>query len=506
MSFIARFMVVVAALSPATAWAAAAQNDAAKVAKQAAAFNQKGDFAGAAEAFQSGITASPESAELWTRWADFDLGRFHILDLKLRSSQSGMAVVLRLEAQGLHSGRETREELLRQSATADPEQQGIWGELGVEQVWYGKHEDAAATLKTALERQPNDLWTLRLQALMAAARGDWRDAERKLFEMGARSPAALSSALQSWPKNLLPPEDISGEIWKCALKKSAACVEKIKFPSTKVSSNSEQLFAEERWEQLAALPEPPPEVPAAWFRRGVALAELYECGRAIPALERGLDAGVETAAYWLELCYASEAEVAVGRLGTLGNQAVVHRVEGDLQVRVKGNVRAATEEYERARNIEPRDPLLAERLAQAYMSLGDMPRAKQAAREALALDPRRMVSVRLLASVAMNERDYPTALESLDQLLKKNPNDAWARVQTGIAYAQTDQPQAAMQNLQPALAAGYPDERGALHAMLASVLRKLGREQEAQSAAAESTRLSNLFQLHGQAARPEEPR
>jgi len=106
--------------------------------------------------------------------------------------------------------------------------------------------------------------------------------------------------------------------------------------------------------------------------------------------------------------------------------------------------------------------------------------------------------VRLLATIAMNERDYPAALVRLNELLGKKPNDAWRRVQLGIAYAQTGQPQEAVANLQPALAAGYPDERGGLHAMLASVLRKLGREQEAQSAAAESTRLSNLFQQHGQ--------
>jgi predicted Zn-dependent protease len=112
--------------------------------------------------------------------------------------------------------------------------------------------------------------------------------------------------------------------------------------------------------------------------------------------------------------------------------------------------------------------------------------------------------VRLLAAIAMNERDYSSALENLDQLLQKNPNDAWAHVQIGIAYAQTGRAQEALQNLQPAMAAGYPDERGALHAILARVLRKLGREQEAQIAAAESARLSNLFQLQGQAARPEE--
>ena len=140
--------------------------------------------------------------------------------------------------------------------------------------------------------------------------------------------------------------------------------------------------------------------------------------------------------------------------------------------------------------------MLAERLAQAYQSRGEMNQAKQAAREALALDPRRLVALRLLASIAMSERDYPGALEFLNKMLAMRSNDAWVRVEMGIAYAQTGQPQQALAYLEPLLAAGYPDERGALHGMLAGVLRKLGREQEAQIAAAEANRLSDLFQQH----------
>ena len=524
---------------------AAAQQDSALPVRQDTAKGSRVDYAKAAEGLQKAIADAPDSAEAWLRWADFDLERFRILELQLRSLQSGMAVVLRLQAHGLYSGPETREELLRQSATADPEQRGIWGELGVEQMLRGEHaakrethsaqvarrgevaanreihpaqpagwggggvpgmEEAAATLKIAQERQPGDLWTLRLEAMMAAAQGDWKEAGDRLLELRNRSPAILRQELQGWPRNLAPPRNVAGEIWKCVRENSSACVGKIKFPVSEIRDSEEQLFAEERWEQLAALPEPPSEVPAAWFRRGVALAELKDCGRAIPALERGLDAGAEAAAYWLELCYASEAERAVTRLGALGNPAAFHRVRGDFLVRVKGDMRAATEEYVKARKLEPRDPLLAERLAQACENIGDMPRAKTAAREALALDPRRAVSLRLLASIAMNEKDYANALESLNKLLALRPNDAWARVQVGIAYAQSGHPQEAAANLQPALAAGYPDERGALHAMLASVLRRLGREQEAQSAAAESDRLSNLFQQHGQgpATRQEE--
>jgi tetratricopeptide (TPR) repeat protein len=495
-------------LSFGTAARATPQEDFAKLLKRGTALSQKGEYAGAAEAYQGGIALAPGSPETWMRWADFDLERFRALDLELRSTQSGMAVVLRLAAKGLRGGAESPEELLRQSATADPEQKGIWGELGVEQMKRGLREEAAATLKTALERQPKDLWTLRLEARMAAARGDWREAERHLLELGGRSPAVLRSEVESWPRDLAPkaaPKDgVPGEIWECFRKDTAECLDRIRFPGGEVSERTERLFAEERWERLAALPEPSgaPE----WYRRGVALAELNDCERAIPALERGLEPGAETAAYWLELCYASEAERAAARLGALGSQAVFHRVWGDFLVRVKADVQGAIEEYAKARQLQSRDPVLAERLGQAYMSLGDVNRAKEAAREALALDPQRTVARRLLVSIAMNERDYPSALADLNELLGKNPNDDWARVETGIAYTQTGRPQEALEYLQPALAAGYPDERGALHAMLASVLRKLGREQEAQSAAEEANRLSDLFQQHGPATHAKERR
>ncbi|HET7151965.1 MAG TPA: tetratricopeptide repeat protein [Candidatus Acidoferrum sp.] len=407
-----------------------------------------------------------------------------------------MAVVLRLEAEGSQSGGESREALVRRSATADPEQAGIWGELGVEQLRRGMRKEAAASLKIAQDHQPSGSWTLRLEAMMAAAQGQWKEAEARLFELGGHSPAVFQSAMQAWPHGLLPPEEVSGALWDCLRSSTTASLVKIDFPQGEIPQDEERLFAEERWERVAALPEP--LFPAGWFHRGVALAELNDCPRAIPALERGLEPGGETAAYWLERCYASEAERATARLRALGDQAVFHRVQGDFLVRVKQDARAATSEYLKARQLEPRNPVLSERLAQAYMSLGEMPQAKQAASEALSLDPRRPAALRLLASIAMNERDYPAALESLNKMLALRPNDAWTRVQLGIAYAQTEQPQRALDCLHTALAAGYPDERGALHAMLAGVLRKLGREQEAQTAAAEANRLSDLFQQHGQ--------
>lgn len=474
-----------ATLSVAIAGSMAAQEDAG---------NRK--YADVSEALQGAISRAPGSAEAWMNWADFSLERFRILDLRLRSTQSGMAVVLRLEAEGSRDGSESREALLRRSATADPEQAGIWGELGVEQMRRGMRQEAAASLKIAQDHQPSGSWTLQLEAMMPAAQGQWKEAEARLFELGGHSSAVFQSAMQSWPRDLVPPKEVSGALWDCVRSGSTACLQKIDFPQGEIPQDEEQLFAQERWERVAAQPEP--LFPAAWFHRGVAMAEMNDCPRAIPALERGLEPGAETAAYWLERCYASEAERAAARLRGLGDQAIFHRVQGDFLVRVKQDARAATGEYLKARQLEAQNPVLSERLAQAYMSFGDMPQAKQAAGEALSLDPRRPAALRLLASIAMNERDYSVALDSLNKMLALRPNDAWTRVQLGIAYAQTEQPQRALDYLQAALAAGYPDERGALHAMLARALRTLGREQEAQTAAAEANRLSDLFQQHGQ--------
>jgi hypothetical protein len=45
---------------------------------------------------------------------------------------------------------------LRETAEADPEQHGIWGELGAAQIQLGMNTDAETGLKAALARQPED--------------------------------------------------------------------------------------------------------------------------------------------------------------------------------------------------------------------------------------------------------------------------------------------------------------------------------------------------------------
>jgi Flp pilus assembly protein TadD len=257
------------------------------------------------------------------------------------------------------------------------------------------------------------------------------------------------------------------------------------------------LFAQERWEQLAAMPPPAAAGDPLWFWRGVALGQIGDCAEAIPSLEWGLKDGKETAGYWLIVCYGSVVGHAASQLSTQGKEVAVHQIRGDILLSMKGDASGAAAEYTEALRLSPKDADLLEKRAQAYLAQGDMEQARQNARGALAVDPHRESALQLLVRISMSERDYPQALLVLGKLARMEPNDPWNRVQLATAYAQTGRPQDAVRYLQPVLLAGYPDEKGALHALLAGQLRKLGREQEAKAAAKKAVSLANAFEEHG---------
>jgi Flp pilus assembly protein TadD len=94
----------------------------------------------------------------------------------------------------------------------------------------------------------------------------------------------------------------------------------------------------------------------------------------------------------------------------------------------------------------------------------------------------------------MQERDYAAALPYLREFVALNSEDAVARIELGKASAQTGSLDEAWQNLAPALEKGYPDEKGALHYLLGTVLKKMGRTQEAEKAFAMAQQLSEAFQ------------
>jgi cellulose synthase operon protein C len=458
----------------------------------------RGEFALAAEAFEAAVVRSPNSEQALVGWAEFSLERFRVLGLWLRSSDRGKAALLRVQAEGTRHGMPQREELLRHAAEADPEQPGIWGELGIAQAEIGQRTEAEASLKTASERQPDASSTLKLEALITAAQGNWTEAENWLLALGSRSHVELQRTLAEWPQGLVPDHDVRGPIWQCLREHSTNCPMKPETIKNGPASSAAKLFAEGRWDQLAAMPPPAAGQGSAWFWRGVALAEMGDCARAIPSLERGLKDGTELAGYWLIVCYGSEAGHAAAQLVAQSKRAAVHRIQGDILLSMKGDAAGAEKEYAEALSLRPKDPDILVKIAEAYMTLGDMDRVRQAAQEVLTEDPHQQPALRLMVRIATNERDYPEALRALDKLASMDPGDAWTRVQQGVAYAQTGHPEDAVRYLEPALRTGYPDERGALHALLAGQLRKLGREQQAKSAADEAMRLANAFQEHTQ--------
>jgi tetratricopeptide (TPR) repeat protein len=161
---------------------------------------------------------------------------------------------------------------------------------------------------------------------------------------------------------------------------------------------------------------------------------------------------------------------------------------------LRANALAAIAEYQAALAEHPNDPAALERLADAQFGAGKMDDARQTAQSAIKLDPQRLSAKRTLAKIAMQERDYATALPYLREFVARNSEDAGARVELGKASAQTGSLDEAWQNLAPALEQGYPDEKGSLHYLLGTVLKKMGRTQEAEKAFSAAQQLSDAFQ------------
>ncbi len=464
-----------------------------------------GDFSRASEALQAGIARSHGAAPFLEAWASYSLERYRLLGLSLRATRRGEAVALRVEAASHPEGSTARESLLNESANLDPEQPGIWGELGISQLEIHKREEVQRSLKEAQRREPLNSETLQLEALLAAAEQDWTEAEKRLALLGARSPAEMQSALTLWRHVLAVKPGSGGAIADCLRNSAALCSMVPRQPAGGEGLSAQELYAEGRWEQLIALPVPRAADHSTWLWRGAALAKIGHCFEAIPSLERGLEADELAAGFWLEICYSSEAERTVARLGMEKDQAAFHRLQGDLLLRLQGDVPAALLQYRAALKVHPKDPLLLGKLAGAQLQTGDFEAARLSAGAVLAIDNRDEQAMRILAQIAMANRDYERALPWLRKLVAETPDDRSAAVDLGKALAHTGQSTEALQWLTPALANGYPDEKGALHALEASVLRKLGRDAEAMRAETEARRLSDAYQASGTNGNHERP-
>lgn len=237
-----------------------------------------------------------------------------------------------------------------------------------------------------------------------------------------------------------------------------------------------------------------------------------KCAAPIPTLERQLaktksasESAANTAGK-LSVCYSVEAGNVADKLKSTANDpAALERLRGDILLRLKQDAAGAERAYQKAIALHPGDPALLERLAEAQLAAGSTEAARASARAALNLNPHAREAMRTLATIAMNERDYDAALPYLQLVAQESPADLSVQVELGRALVQTGKAEDALQHLEPALRAGYPDEKGALHALEARALRQLGRDAEAERASAEARRRSDAFQARDKEGGREKP-
>ncbi len=462
-----------------------------------AAAEALGDFATESEALEAALARSHRDEQHVLAWGAFCLQRFKVLQSAMMANKEGQATELRFEAWGSPEGSPDRESLLEQSSALDPQQRGIWGELGIAQFDLGERAQTQTTLRVAEQSQPHAAETLWLEALLAAAIQDWEGAEKRLLSLGAQSPAELKRTLEAWPQAMIPGPEIRGTIWGCLRSSTDSCEVHSGAPENNVPTNAQDLFAEGRWEELAALPEPAPSSHLEALWRGIALAKTGACLTAIPMIERGVTTTEREGVLYLQDCYANEESRAENRLSANGNAGAFHELKGDRELIVGDDPAAAENDYKEALKSRPRDPRLLAQSAEAGRLSGNQANARAAALGALAIDPHQTEALQTLAEIALYQRNYSEAAVRLRQMVALQPGNAWSKVELGVAYAHLERPEDAVRYLEPPLTAGYPDPKGELHAQLAVALGSLGRRQEAQRAAAEASRLANTFLQNG---------
>lgn len=462
-------------------------------------------YAEATAAYERAVAVAPGSPQAIEGAAGYWVERFRELAAQLRATTSGFAAEYRLQARSHAADDPLRQRLLRRAAELDGDAPGIRGELALANVHAGNTEDARSNIQVALARDPGDQFALEAEARLAASNGEWSDALRALGKVGDASPGRLKRIAIDWPSDLQPPaamlrDSSLAAFFHCARSSDRNCAADMPAirPARTRAIPASALFQEHRWEQVLARPMPGSADAMGWYRRGVAFASLDQCAKALPALERAVAGNIpqEThAKFLLSWCYAQEA----GRImNTLPNgsddAALIHMVRGDVLLRMRADSKAASAEYKAALAVHPDDPEILERLAEAEYEDGQFGDAETMARSSLRIDTYQFSAMETLARIALDQRNYAAAIPYLQQIVAHEPANAAAQAELGTALAQTEDPKGAVEHLLPLLAAGYPDEKGNLHATLGAALRKLNRNTEASQAFAQARALSQAYQ------------
>ena len=420
------------------------------------------------------------------------LARFRKISQQLRTTRRGLARSYRLQAQVLRHSKDPRErDVLHRAYSLSPDSDGIASALAHAEIRQQRFGSARQFVQEARQRNPHDLDMIAGEAYLAAQQGDWPAAEAKLHELSRRSRHRLRLALAEWPDSVEQQEELLQ-----AFDQVGASTP----PEPSSAGDVRQLFVSQRWEAVTTRVSAGAAGQEELFWLGVAQARLKRFEDAVAPLERArVDIQHQAEAdYWLALSYARLAEEETAALSRgQAAQPILHAVKGEILLRLAGNGAAAVAEYKKAVALKAGDPALWAGLAAAELAAGDWENARESALKAIELDPGRVLASRTFAEVCMQERDYGAAIPALEKVLRLQPADIGAQFLLGTAYSQIGEYGKALEFLRKAERQGFPDEKGRLQYLLGTVLRKLGRQDEAQAALHRSQDIADAFAQTG---------
>lgn len=441
----------------------------------------------AAEALHAAKRRDP-SLQWRARLVRFYLVRFRQVSEALRQTRLGLArsYLLQAEVTGGPDSSEGRQALLRAHALA-PDLDDVRSALAHAEIRHGRFRQARQILEDAPEGDSRSLEQIAAEAYLAALDADWQVAQATLRELGGRSAEHMRSAIEHWPSKVPLTDSARRSLRQMALSSS---------PSPPPSPSVRQLFSSQSWEAVRTRISASEATPEQLLWLGIAHARLKGFEEAVPPLERvrTVPRYREEADYWLAMSYVRLVEAETAALSR--DQAalpILHAVRGEIELRLAGNAWAAAAHYKKALALVPRDPALWTGLASAELAAGRWEDSRRSALKALEIDPARGLAARAFAEVCMQERDYEAAIPALEKVLRLAPGDVGARFLLGTAYSQIGASEKALALLRSVADSDFPDEKGRLQYLLGTVLRRLGRLDEAQAAFQLAQELSDAF-------------
>jgi tetratricopeptide (TPR) repeat protein len=163
---------------------------------------------------------------------------------------------------------------------------------------------------------------------------------------------------------------------------------------------------------------------------------------------------------------------------------------GDVE-RQHRNFPAALEHYQKAATLEPQSPGPPLGIGTVRWELGEFDAAERSLREALRMNPGALQATFELANIAVRQRRDAAAVPLLEEYIKAQPDALAARADLGRAYLHLGRYQEAVDQLQKA---AEIDRQGDIHFQLATALRNLGRDREAEAAMGQSTQIRQADQ------------